>query len=144
MSLSIRPACPDDAPALAALEQACFEDTPWQTADFLRHNCLVAIVEGQVAGFVVAHKVFAGLGDEPNEYEILNLAVHPERRRQGIAKALLKKVVSTDNTYFLEVRESNSAARALYTQLGFAQIGTRPGYYQSPAESALVMQIKGC
>src|SRR5262249_11518023 len=77
----------------------------------------------------------------PHEHEILNLAVDPAHRRQGIARALLRDALSQANAdWFLEVRESNVPAIALYRSLGFEQVALRPGYY-SP-ESGIVMKLR--
>jgi ribosomal-protein-alanine N-acetyltransferase len=112
-----------------------FADPSWHAADFLRYDCTVAEIDGRIAGFVVSRSVHL-------EREILNLAVAPEWRRCGVAKALLEQQLARGATHFLEVRESNLAARALYHTLGFQEIGRRLGYYDRPAESAIVMRMK--
>jgi ribosomal-protein-alanine N-acetyltransferase len=76
----------------------------------------------------------------PDEVEILNLAVAPACRRQGVAKALLGALPKAD--IFLEVRESNQAARGLYRAAGFCEAGLRPGYYKNPSEGAIVMRLQ--
>jgi [ribosomal protein S18]-alanine N-acetyltransferase len=82
--------------------------------------------------------------DTPPEREILNLAVAPEYRRTGIAKALLGYELSQPGTHFLEVRESNIPAQMLYRKCGFREVARRSGYYESPRESAIVMSSRKC
>ncbi len=73
-----------------------------------------------------------------DEKEILNIAVHPAFRRRGIALALL--AACSAPTTFLEVRETNLGARALYRQAGFQEVGLRKAYYRNPGEAAIVMR----
>jgi [ribosomal protein S18]-alanine N-acetyltransferase len=78
------------------------------------------------------------------EMEILNLAVDPAARGKGIGRALIRAAAAEGAArgaakVFLEVRESNSSARAFYTRLGFAQSGRRPAYYREPDETAVLM-----
>lgn len=90
-------------------------------------------------GALVMARVAAG------EAEILTLAVLPEQRRQGLARALLLEAIGQcqalgADTLFLEVATRNAAARALYTALGFRQVGLRRGYY-ADGDDALVMRL---
>jgi len=81
----------------------------------------------------------------PDEGEILNLAVAPELRRSGIARALLGEIFQYfSGAIFLEVRESNGAARAFYKSLGFQEVGLRKEYYRAPPETAIVMKFHSC
>ncbi len=87
-------------------------------------------------GFLVARQV-AG------EWELENIVVAPDARRQGVGNrllgALLTKAVETDSAgVFLEVRESNAAARGLYEKAGFRQSGRRKSYYADPQEDAVL------
>jgi ribosomal-protein-alanine acetyltransferase len=80
------------------------------------------------------------------EAEILDLAVCPIHRRRGHASFLLQKFLqqaaaSSFRKLFLEVRESNSPAIALYRKFGFQITGRRPNYYRRPDESALLMNL---
>jgi ribosomal-protein-alanine N-acetyltransferase len=76
------------------------------------------------------------------EREILNVAVHSDFRRLGIATQLLRdEMANHPGAHFLEVRESNIAARRLYEGLGFQVVGARPGYYENPNETGIVMRI---
>ena len=97
-------------------------------------------VDGQDAAvaYVVAH--FGA-----DEGEILNLGVAPAHRRRGLARALVEHTLAAlrgrgVRSVFLEVRESNVAARHLYERLGFAPVGKRAGYYRRPTEAAVVLR----
>jgi ribosomal-protein-alanine N-acetyltransferase len=133
--MTIRPAVAADLPALSAIQAACPQAAQWNCADYLKHLCLVADMDGVPAGFLVGRQV------APGEHEILNLAVAPERRRQGIARALLKAAMRPQQAWFLEVRESNQAAIALYSTAGFRSSGRRENYFRDPTEAAIVMHL---
>ena len=139
----IRQAWPADAAALALLERRCFAD-PWIDEAFrslLKQPeafGVVAEAEGEIAGYGLGRAV-AGSG------EILNLAVAPERRRQGLAEAMLVSLLEAlgqreVTEVFLEVRASNAAALALYRQHRFEPVGRRPDYYRRPREDALILR----
>ncbi len=79
------------------------------------------------------------------EAEILKIAVRPSHRRQGLGLALLGHVLSWLGGQgavccFLEVRQSNHAARALYQKAGFQVVGARRNYYRQPSEDALLLR----
>ena len=137
-----RPAVLDDLPALLEIERQCFSYQRWRAEDFLAAECVLAEMEGRVIGFLVSRQVFPGDGTDLPEREILNLAVIPPFRRMGIAKTLLRHELKQNAAFFLEVRESNHAAQALYRSMGFTEIGHRPEYYQEPREGAIVMRMK--
>ena len=146
--LQFRPMGAADAEAASALEATCFAGTghaAWSPAQFLSElgdeaavprSWWVAHDDGELVGIaggmVVEHDV-----------QILDVAVSPERRRQGIARRLLAQV-SYDaqmlgcTTASLEVEDGNTAAIALYEELGFSQAGRRRNYYGQGAD-ALVM-----
>ena len=88
-----------------------------------------------ILGFLIAH-------DLAHEWELENLVVAPAARRKGLGtrllKALLDSARETDSPVFLEVRESNAAARALYEDAGFEQTGRRKSYYTNPLEDAVL------
>jgi len=125
-----------------AIEQASFTD-PWSLRDF--RECvasdivfLVAAAPEGVAGYVIAQ-------DAADEGEILNLAVASARLRGGIGRALVEQVLAAlaergARQVFLEVRESNGAARALYASLRFEEVGRRSSYYRRPVEDAIVLR----
>ena len=135
--------CPDhDLPQLAALERACFS-APWTRAQLAgqlpddRHVFLIAAAGETVLGYANFLHVL-------DEGDIGNVAVAPERRRQGIADALLDalcaRAAALDLAFLtLEVRASNAPAIALYRKHGFQTVGQRRNYYQKPDEDALLM-----
>jgi ribosomal protein S18 acetylase RimI-like enzyme len=132
----IRPATARDIPAITAIQATAPEASQWLPEDYLTFDCEVALAGMRIAGFLVSRKVDEG------EREILNLAVDPEFRRRGVATALIRHALEQSRgTHFLEVRESNAMARALYRGVGFEEVGERPGYYENPPETGIVMRI---
>lgn len=140
----IRPATPADVPALLALERICFPD-PWSERGLAESltppngGGLVAETGRGIVGYLITREV-GGSG------EILNLAIAPGSRRRGVGAQLLRAGLAGlggrgVGEVFLEVRESNHAARALYERAGFRVAGARRGYYRSPSEDALVMRL---
>jgi len=139
---AVRKATPQDLSALLEIEQQSFSHPHWNREDFLRYRCLIAELENAIAGFLVSRQTYSGDQKSPPEREILNLAVAAPYRRQGIATILLKHELQHRAAYFLEVRESNVAAQALYRKLGFVAVAARPQYYDFPTERAIVMRLK--
>jgi [ribosomal protein S18]-alanine N-acetyltransferase len=132
-----------DLPALVALEQVCYT-MPWQDRTFESllergdTDLLGAFRDGRLIGYVICWTI-------ADQAEVGNLAVEPRSRRRGLAQRLLSAAVARARARgarecFLEVRESNVGAQALYRKNGFIQIGRRRGYYAQPAEDALVMR----
>jgi ribosomal-protein-alanine N-acetyltransferase len=140
----IRSAVPADVAPLAEIERRCFSD-PWSEASFREALespwtfGLVAHTGRSIAGYLIGREV-AGTG------EVLNLAVAPNVRRRGVARALLRAGLSflrrrRVEEVYLEVRESNQSAQALYLSLGFRPVGQRAAYYRNPKEDALVLWL---
>lgn len=128
---------------VAALEKICFSD-PWSensVASELKNplSCwLVAEEDGKIAGYVGSQTVI-------DESDMMNVAVHPNHRRKGIAEALVAELVEAlkkreSHCLTLEVRASNEPAKALYEKLGFTQVGLRKNYYRNPKEDALILR----
>jgi ribosomal-protein-alanine N-acetyltransferase len=141
----LEPASDRDLAAVVALERQCYSD-PWSASAFaaLPGNPAVHFVvarEGEgasVSGYAVAWFV-------ADEGELANLAVAPSARRRGVGAALLGSVLAEATargaaTLYLEVRESNQAARKLYAARGFEEVGRRREYYRSPQEDALILR----
>ena len=130
-----------DLPQVIAIERRAFP-TPWSLAMFVLELskpsgiCLAASVDGRLAGYLVCSRY-------ERVWHIMNVAVDPDRRRQGIATALLERlferVADPDARYTLEVRRSNGGAIELYERFGFLVAGLRRRYYQDNGEDALVM-----
>lgn len=129
--------------AIAELEKLCFSD-PWsensisgELTSRLSH-WLVALEGEQVLGYIGSQSVLG-------QSDMMNVAVHPDHRRKGIAEALILALCQDlqaqgNQCILLEVRASNAPAIALYEKLGFAQVGRRPNYYRHPKEDALIMR----
>ena len=99
---------------------------------------LVALEGSCVIGYVGAQIV-------PDEADMMNLAVHTDYRRRGVAEALVSELIHmlkerSVRSLTLEVRVSNEPAICLYEKLGFISVGKRPGYYQKPKEDALILR----
>ena len=128
---------------IASLEKQCFSD-PWSensVASELENPLslwLIAEEDGAVCGYVGSQTVL-------DETDMMNIAVHPDFRRQGVARALILALIGElkkrgSRCLTLEVRASNDPARTLYESLGFAHVGTRRNYYQNPKEDALILR----
>ena len=128
---------------IAQMEKICFSD-PWSEnsiASELENRLsywLVALDGDVVTGYVGSQSVLG-------ESDMMNVAVHPDYRRQGIAEALVTHLVQAlrekgNHCLTLEVRVSNAPAIALYEKLGFTQVGRRPNYYRNPKEDALILR----
>ena len=144
MSPMIRSATAADAPLLLGIERQSFSKPNWDMDSLLRYTCAVAELNGRIVGFLISRETFPAASDAAAEREILNVAVAAEYRREGIATALLEHELRHDATHFLEVRESNIPAQALYRKCGFVEVARRPGYYEHPVETAIVMRTRKC
>ena len=128
---------------IAQLEKICFSD-PWSENSIASelHNKLafwLVAAEGEiVAGYIGSQTVM-------EETDMMNVAVHPDFRRKGIAEGLINGLVEQlkamgSRCLTLEVRASNAPAIALYEKLGFSEIGRRKNYYRNPREDALILR----
>jgi len=156
----IRLATPADVPSIVQLERACVSAAHWTEQQYRRlfesggterivlvadapfHSARDENAPGSscdILGFLVARHLTP-------EWELENLVVAPTARRQGLGMKLLHALVAmaretTSHSVFLEVRESNAAARSLYEKTDFAQTGRRKAYYKDPAEDALLYRF---
>lgn len=145
--LIVRRAEERDVKGMAQLDLMCFA-APWSEVAFsqeITDNNLALYIAGELDGVLVG---YAGIWAIIDEGHITNVAVHPEHRRCGIAKALMEVLIKScaDEGIYkqtLEVRPSNTAAMQLYAGFGFKEAGRRKGYYEDNGEDALIMWRDG-
>ena len=164
-TVRVRPAEPADLPRLVEIASHAATAAQWDHAEYLklfavdqpdaptqlatqivapnikaqRRTALVVEQSGRVVGFIVGRQV-------ADEWEIENIAVTGAARRCGLGSRLVGELLDHvrrrgGKTVFLEVRESNRAARSLYEKWAFIEVGRRKEYYQNPAEDALVLKF---
>ena len=133
----------EHVPQVAQLEKLCFAD-PWSEMSIASElqniwaYWLVAVEDDVVAGYIGSQSTI-------DETDVMNVAVHPDWRRQGIAENLINHLIRElkvrgSHALMLEVRASNAPAIALYEKLGFRQVGLRKNYYRNPKEDALILR----
>jgi ribosomal-protein-alanine acetyltransferase len=159
----VRPAMPSDQPRLVEIASHSATAAQWNQAEYLKlfsldepgaqppveaaarpqpqsRTALVVEQDASVVGFIVGRQV-------EDEWEIENIAVTGTARRRGLGSRLVGELLDLvrsrgGKSVFLEVRESNRAARSLYEKWAFIEVGRRKMYYQNPAEDALVLKFK--
>ena len=147
MKLSIRAARAADLPAMMSLEKRAATAAHWSAEQYEvllgssnpGRVALIMIEESSLQGFVIARVV----GDE---WEIENIAIAGPARRRGLGTRLLGELLDLAKAkgaaaVFLEVRESNQAARALYEKWAFLESGRRRSYYKEPGEDAILYRF---
>ena len=128
---------------IAELEKRCFND-PWSETSIASElnnrlsSWLVALDGDVVVGYVGSQTVLG-------ETDMMNIAVHPDYRKQGIATELIQTLIDTlskqgSHSLMLEVRQTNEPAKNLYKALGFETVGIRKNYYRNPREDALILR----
>jgi [ribosomal protein S18]-alanine N-acetyltransferase len=129
-----------DLPQVVAIERRAFT-TPWSLAMFVLELskpsgiCLAAEVESELVGYLICSRY-------DTVWQVMNVAVDTDRRRRGIATALISALlerVGDDAQVTLEVRKSNTGAIVLYEQFGFRAAGVRRRYYADNGEDAVIM-----
>jgi ribosomal-protein-alanine N-acetyltransferase len=140
---------PDEVDQVHEIERLS-QPSPWPRGVFVeelgREWARLVVVRAHEAGAV--HVVaFANYWLVRDEVHLLNLAVHPARRRRGHARRLMDHLLDFARAHHchyltLEVRRSNTAAIALYERYGFRSVGVRPRYYQDSREDAIVMALE--
>ena len=159
-TVRVRPAEPADLPRLVEIASHSVTAAQWNQAEYLKlfspddpkaqpevepqiktqsRTALVVEQSGSVVGFIVGRQV-------ADEWEIENIAVTGTARRCGLGSRLVGEFLDLvrgrgGKTVFLEVRESNRAARSLYEKWAFLEVGRRKMYYQDPAEDALLLKF---
>ena len=127
---------------MISIERRSFP-TPWSLAMFVLELskpsgiCLAATDGDGLLGYLVCSRY-------DQVWHLMNVAVAPERRRAGIARRLISKLVEEGGSklpFTLEVRLSNHPAIAMYERLGFRSAGVRPRYYHDNGEDALIMWL---
>ncbi len=147
-SLVLRRAEPADAPTILALEEAIFPEDPWTAAMIGEelaspHSDYLLACEGDEDGPAIG---YAGVKTVADGADIMTIGVLPAARGAGLGRALLDELLALASArgasaVFLEVRESNAAARALYAAAGFDEIGRIARYFRNPLEDAIGMRL---
>jgi ribosomal-protein-alanine N-acetyltransferase len=164
--IHVRPARPSDQPRLVEIASHSVTAAQWNQTEYLKlltpgesaaqskgdprtidpqdksqsRTALVVEQDAGIVGFIVGRQV-------EDEWEIENIAVTGAARRCGLGSRLVGELLDLarsrgGKSVFLEVRESNRAARSLYEKWAFIEVGRRKMYYQNPAEDALVLKFK--
>jgi [ribosomal protein S18]-alanine N-acetyltransferase len=143
---TLRKMCLEDLPAVMEIDRQSLP-RPWSEAIWREEltspfGVYVVLEDGDA---VFGHIGVKHLVDEAH---IMTLAVHPERRRRGFARALVEAVLADPafaetRRVYLEVRPSNLPARALYDSLGFVPSGVRPGYYGDEHALLMTLHLRG-
>ena len=140
--IQVRRLAYSDLPAVISIERRSFP-TPWSLAMFVLELskpsgiCLAASAGEELVGYVVCSRY-------DQVWHLMNVAVAPERRRSGIARDLIGKLVEEGGgslPFTLEVRVSNRPAITMYERFGFRSAGVRPRYYHDNGEDALIMWL---
>jgi ribosomal-protein-alanine N-acetyltransferase len=161
VQLKIRSATSDDMPFMIDLERSVASAAHWSESQYAGllsptasgRPALVLVAEAapeptsrpplapaaSLLGFLVARQIAP-------EWELENIVVAPSMQRRGIGKQLLRALLdaairTNSKAVFLEVRDSNRAARPLYEKLGFRQVGRRTSYYKNPEEDAILYRF---
>ncbi len=142
--IQLRRLTPKDLEAIERIERRSYP-TPWSRSMFASEMAKPSSISlgafstetGELVGYLVISRYV-------DAWHVMNIAVAPEYRRQGIAVALFERLFETTASdgrrgYTLEVRISNEAAIRLYERLGFQSRGVRRGYYTDNREDALIM-----
>ena len=142
-NVRLRPMSRADLDAVLAIELRAFKQ-PWSRQFFEKElsasqaGCTVAVDDEMLVGYSVRWRI-------ADEIHLLNVAVHPEQRGVGVGRCLVEAVVAEGRATggrvaYLEVRAGNVAARRLYRDLGFRDLGIRRGYY-GVGQDAIVMEL---
>ena len=137
------PARPEHAAVMAALHAAAFDAAECWPARAFRELLQSPPVFGFLAGDGGGFALFRAAADEA---EVLTIAVLPDRRRTGIASALLEAGLAASrrrgaDAIFLEVAADNAAAHALYARAGFDRVGARAAYYADGGDALVLRRV---
>ena len=130
-------------PQIAELEKICFNDA-WS------ENSIASELDNRLAFWLVAEEddqVIGYVGSQTvlGETDMMNIAIHPDHRKRGIATELIEALIQDltergSHSLMLEVRSSNEPAKNLYIKMGFETVGVRRNYYRNPREDALILR----
>lgn len=145
VDITIEPFTNADLSTIVAINQAC-DAFPWRLSHFeqsinAHHHCVCIKFQHNTVGFAVA-KI------NRFEAELLQIGILPAYQKKGLASLLLKSIIAVSQSqsqqFFLEVRESNKAAIALYESFDFNCVGQRDNYYPAPKgrEDALIYALE--
>lgn len=144
--LTRRPMTPEDLDAVLAVEVRAYSH-PWSRgnfADSLAAGYRAEVLEDEQGQLLAYSVTMHGVG----ELHLLNITVAPERQGQGCGQVLMTSLRQAAErqglaTVWLEVRQSNHRARALYRRLGYQEVGQRRGYYPAAVgrEDAVVLRL---
>ena len=140
--ITIRKAVSTDVDHIAFIEEECFS-TPWSRnaiAGVISHapwHLFVAEYDGKTVGYGGVYLIL-------DEGQISNIAVLASYRSKGLGALILDAIIKLCKVegcarVTLELRKSNSVARALYEKYGFVAVGERPNFYSNPSENAILM-----
>lgn len=143
--LTIRLATVADLPAILAIERASPAAAHWPNSEYAgavtspTRLTLVAEEDSEIVGFVVALTAVS-------EWDLENIAVHPDSRRRGVGRALMQAFIDAGaqaraTEIRQEIRASNLAAQRLAQSCGFLQEGRRAGYYREPMDDAMLFKL---
>jgi [ribosomal protein S18]-alanine N-acetyltransferase len=146
--ISIRAATAADLPQMMEIATHAATAAQWDQTEYQKlfaaeaeknRTALVIEEDGAVEGFIIARQ--AG-----PEWEIENIAIAGQARRRGLGTRLVGEFIDLTKSHggeavFLEVRESNVAARMLYEKWAFEEAGRRKGYYRAPDEDAIIFRL---
>lgn len=143
MNYNLRKALVQDIKEIAALERICFSE-PWSEESFItdiRYNGIAIYIVAEWEKKIIAYAGLWAVGDEGH---ITNIAVHPEKRNQGVGRKVMERLFQDAAErgvcrYTLEVRVTNFSALHLYRSMGFVEVGRRKGYYRDTGEDALIL-----
>ncbi len=153
--ICVRPARNEDMSRLMEIASHSATAARWKKQDYARlfvpearHELVTLVIQedDQVVGFLAARQVAQSADGGEDEWEIENVAVSGPARRRGLGSHLLGEFLNLARSrggveIYLEVRESNHAARALYEKWAFVETGRRKSYYQDPDEDALILRF---
>ena len=141
--MSLRRLSYTDLPSVLAIERRIFQ-APWSLAMFVLELskpsgvCLAAVDGDRLVAYLICSRY-------ADVWHLMNVAVAPERRREGIASRMIEAMLDDagrDGRYTLEVRTSNHGAIAMYERFGFRHAGHRRRYYHDNGEDALIMWLE--